>query len=114
MANNGPEIPAAVEAGNVQARRNAEAFSEATQRAVAGATAFAEAIKKHKCKKALRAMLTRVVVGLALCFLAVVLRRYDHISPEVAVTSFLTLTFWLGIWVGAWLQYMWGKEGLLR
>lgn len=110
----GPEIHPAVDANNVQAQRNAEAFSEATKRAVSEATAFAEVVKRRRCKRATLALLARVVVAIALEILVIVLRKQELMAPEVAIFSLAAITSWLALWVGAWLQYMWGKEGLLK
>lgn len=109
-----PEIHPAVDANNVQARRNAEAFSEATQRAVAEATAFADVLKHRRTRKATLAMLYRVTVAFLSIVIIKILNTFGHMSAEVSITGILLLVCWLGIWVGAWLQFMWGKEGLLR
>lgn len=111
---NGPEIHPAVEASNVQAKCNAEAFSEATKRAVAEATVLAEVVKRRRCKRATLALIIRLLVSAILGISILALRQYGHMSPEVSAFSILALTGWLAIWVGAWLQYMWGKEGLLK
>ena len=111
---NGPEILPAVDAANVQAKRNAEAFSEATKKAVADATAFAEMAKRRKRKKATRALIARVVIAILLGIGIAVLCKFNHLSPVVAIASISALWGWLSIWVGAWCQYMWGKGGLLR
>ena len=111
---NGPEIHPAVDANNVQAQRNAEAFSEATKRAVAEATAFAEVVKRRRCKRATLALITRSLVAIALGILIIVLRKHDHLTPEVAIWAFGSLACWFTLWVGAWMQFMWGKEGLLK
>ena len=108
------EINPAVEANHVQAKRNAEAFSAATKRAAAEATAFTEALKQRKTKSATLALITRVAVALLAIILVRLLRNSDHISVEVSVIGTLLVWGWLGIWVGAWLQFMYGKEGLLR
>ena len=50
----------------------------------------------------------------ALCILIFLLRLYNHLSAEVAIYAYTTLHCWLCLWVGAWLQFMWGKEGLLK
>ena len=114
MAGNGPEIHPAVEAGNPQRQRNAEAFSEATQKALASAGALAEVYKRKKQKKATLAMLLRLAVAVALCALVVVLKQCGHVSAEVAFVSLLILEGWAMVWVGAWMQFMWCKEGVLR
>jgi hypothetical protein len=115
MANKtGPEIHPAVDAANVQAKRNAEAFSEATKRAVADATAFSEVVKHRRKKRATLALIARVVAAILLGIGITVLRIYEQLTPEVAIFSISALFCWLSIWVGAWCQYMWGKGGLLR
>jgi hypothetical protein len=111
---NGPEIHPAVEANHARARQNAEAFSEATQRAVASAGALAEVHKRKQRKKDTLAMLLRVAVAVALSVIIVVLRQFDQVSAGVALVSLMTLEAWAMIWVGAWVQLMWVKEGLLR
>ena len=110
----GPEIHPAVDAKNVQAKRNAEAFSEATQRAVADATVFAEVVKRRRRKRATLALLTRLVVVIALSILIPVLYHHEHLTSEVAIVAFGSLFCWFAMWVGAWFQYMWGKEGMFR
>ncbi len=107
---NGPEIHPAVEAGNPKR----QTFSEATQRAVASAGALAEVVKRRNRKKATLAMLLRLVVAIALCALVVVLRQCGHVSVEVAFVGILLLDAWAMLWIGAWVQLMWCKEGLLR
>lgn len=114
MAGNGPEIHPAVEAGNPQRQRNAETFSDATRRAVASAGALSEVSKHRKKKKATIAMLLRLVVAIALSVLLVVLRACGHVSAEVTFVGLLILEAWAMLWVGAWVQFMWCKKGVLR
>lgn len=111
---NGPEIHPAVDAANVQAQRNAEAFSEATQRAVAEATVLAELVKIRRCKRATLALLIRVAVAVSLSFCLVMCTKYELMAGDVCIFFIVALASWLCIWVGAWMQFMWGKEGLLK
>lgn len=110
----GPEIHPAVDAGKMQAKCNAEAFSEATKRAVASATALAEVAKRHKRKRATLALLLRVVVGIALAFLTVMAKKYGLMQWELSGFILCAISCWLTMWVGAWVQFMWCKEGVLR
>lgn len=109
MAGNGPEIHPAVEAGSPHRQRNAEAFSEATQKAIASVGALSQVYKRKERRKATLAMLLRVAVAIALVALVVVLRQYDHVSAEVTLVSILLLDAWAAAWVGAWAQKMWGR-----
>ena len=108
---NGPEIHPAVEAGNPERQRHAEAFSESTKKALASAGALAEVYKRRKKKKATITMLLRVMTAIALSVLAVVLKQCGHVSAEVAFVSLLILEAWAMLWLGAWVQFMWGKWG---
>lgn len=110
----GPEIHPAVDANNVQAKRNAEAFSEATQRAVAEATVLAEVVKHRRRKRAVISLLLRVVVAIAINTLSILCRQHGLMDWEVSFAIFTGTCAWLSLWVGAWLQFMWCKEGLLR
>lgn len=109
-----PEIHPAVDAKNVQARCNAEAFSEATKRAVAEATVLAEVVKRRRCKRATLALIVRLVAFIILAAGFNILRHYHHLTPEVAVFFLCSLSCWFAMWVGAGAQFMWGKEGLLK
>ena len=112
---NGPEILPAVDAANVQAKRNAEAFSEATQRAVAGATAFNEVLKRHRRKRAVIGLVIRFVVYIALTAAVCLLSRADWWEFwELGIFALCALNSWFAVWVGAWVQFMWCKEGVLR
>lgn len=111
---NSPEIHPAVDAKNVQAQRNAEAFSEATQRAVASATALAKVYERRRRKRATRSMLLRLAVAIAMSIVVVMLRKYGHMSADVSLVCIMVFDAWATLWVGAWIQLMWGKEGLLK
>ena len=111
---NGPEIHPAVDAKKVQDQRNAEAFSDATKKAVASATALAVAYKRRMRKKATISMLIRLAVAFALSFVVVLLRKYGHMSADVSIACIMVFDSWAMLWVGAWMQFMWGEEGLLR
>ena len=110
----GPEIHPAVDATNVQAQRKAEAFSEATKRAVAEATVLAEVVKRRRCKRAALALVIRIAVALALSIIVTLCKKHGLISWEVCFFTLSALACWLSLWAGSWLQYMWGREGLLR
>lgn len=56
------------------------------------------------------ALLTRVAVAMLSLILIKILRTNDHLSVEVALTGTMLLWGWLGIWVGAWLQFMYGNS----
>lgn len=111
---NGPEIHPAVDAKTVQAQRNAEAFSEATRRAVASATAFAEVLKRHRRKRAVIALVIRVLTVIALDALVCLCSAKGWMVTEVGIAILTTTHVWLSIWVGAWVQFMWGRDGVLR
>lgn len=112
---NGPEIHPAVDAKNIQAKRNAEAFSAATREAVANATAFAEVLKHRKRKRATIALVIRVVVAIALNAAVCLLSKADWWEFwELGLWALATINIWLAIWAGAWVQFMWCKEGVLR
>ena len=108
---NGPEIHPAVEAGNPNRQRT---FSEAAQKAVASAGALSGLAHRRKRKRATIAMLLRLAVAVALSVLLVVLRACGHVSAEVGFVGLLVLEGWAMLWVGAWLQFMWCKEGLMK
>lgn len=88
------EIHPAVEANNVNKRRNAK---RANARRVA-------------CKK----LITRTVVAFALVVALYIAPTLGLISWFVAVLAIAATGFWLCIWLGAWLQFMWCKEGLMK
>ena len=106
----GPEIHPAVDATKLQAQRTAEAFSKA----IAEANALAEVVKRRRCKRAVIALLTRAVAAVTLSILVVMCKKYGLMSWEVSFVAITALSSWLSLWAGAWLQFMWGKEGLLR
>ncbi len=110
----GPEIHPAVDADKQRTKLNAEAFSEATQRAVASATALSEVYKRRKRKRATLSLIVRIVVGIALGFLTVMAKKYGLMKWELSGFLLCTISCWLTMWVGAWVQFMWGKEGVLR
>lgn len=110
----GPEIHPAVDADKLQNKRNAEAFSEAAQRAVASATALSEVYKRRKRKRVTLALLLRIVVGIALGFLTVMAKKYGLVHWELSGFILCAISCWLSMWIGAWAQFMWCKEGVLR
>ena len=111
---NGPEIHPAVDAKTIQAQRNAEAFSEATRRAVANATAFAEVLKQHRRKRAVIALVIRVMTVVAIDAFVCLCSAKHWMVAEVSIALLGTAHVWLSVWAGAWVQYMWGRDGVLR
>ena len=109
---NGPEIHPAVKAENVQAKRNAEAFSEATRKAVADATVFAEVVKHRKRSRATLGLFIRLAVAAILTALVITCRTSGHLSPEVTIVAVMTFSTWVTILIGAWAQFMW--EGIFK
>lgn len=110
----GPEIHPAVDANRVQAQRNAEAFSEATRRAIAEATALAEIMKHRRRKRAVISLIIRVVATIATSCAVCLARRGGLMTGEVAIVLLTMFASWLSLWIGAWMQFMWGKDGVLK
>lgn len=114
MATNSPEIHPAVEANNVQAQRDVEAFREKTKKLAEDFHIIAEVMKRRRCKRATLALLIRVVLTIAICSLVCICKTQGLLTWEVAFVAVAGLSSWLCLWVGAWMQFLWGKEGLLR
>lgn len=114
MATNSPEIHPAVDANNVQAQRAAEAFRKKSKELLTECHHLAEVLKRRRCKRATLALLIRAVVTLVLCSLVCICKTQGLMTWEVAFVAVAGLSSWLCLWVGAWMQFLWGKEGLLR
>ena len=110
---NGPEIHPAVDANNVQAQRNAEAFSDATKKAIVSATALSKIYERRMRKRATRSMLLRLAIAFALSIFVVVLRKFGHMSADVSICCIMVFGAWATLWVGGWMQFMWGDKGVL-
>lgn len=107
---NGPEIHPAVDANNVQAQRNAKAFSEATKRAVAEATAFAEMVNRRNRKKATTTVIRRTALVTALITLVCQLCKHGLMDGELTLFTIIILCAMLLLWFGAYVEFMWGAR----
>jgi hypothetical protein len=108
------EIHPAVDANNVQAQREAEALRKQADEFLNECRLRTEVLKRRRCKRATLALLIRVVVTIALCSLVCICKTQGLMTWEVAFVAVAGLSSWLCLWVGAWMQFLWGKEGLLR
>ena len=89
------EILAAVEAGNQQKQKEA-------------------AIEKRRArKKATRTFIRRAVVAIVLIVGICLAMEFDLIVPLLAIPLEAGVMIWIGVWFGAWLQFMFADGGLL-
>ncbi len=93
-----PEIHPAVEAGNVQARCDADTVTD---------------YRKTR-RTATRQLLIRAAVAVAIAFGLWLALRAGLIAWQLAVPCQSAALIWFAVWFGAWLQFMWCKEGLLQ
>lgn len=93
-----PEINPAVEAGNVQARRGAESV-----------------VDYRKIRRtATRTLLIRALTAVGIVAGLWLAQRADLIAWQLAVPCQTATMVWFAVWFGAWLQFMWCKEGLMQ
>lgn len=88
------EIHPAVEANNVNKRRRV-------------------AIVNSR-RKACKTIILRAVAALTILTALSVAASCRLIAVELMYLLMIAVGSWISIWVGAWLQLMWGKEGLLK
>ena len=108
------EILDVVEAKNVQARREAEAFQQAADRAVESAKVLSDVIKSRKRRKVANALIIRAVIAVALVAAFWLADGVDLMAVELAVPLECAVMVWFSVYFGAWLQFIFGKEGLLK
>lgn len=88
------EIHPAVEANNVNKRRKLTVVNSR--------------------RKACKSIIIRAVVALALIVALYVAPAVGLMSWALSSLLITATGVWIAVWVGAWMQFMWGKEGLLK
>lgn len=111
---NGPEIHPAVDAGKVRARCNAEAWHNGVSKAIHSAAVLAEEYERKERRRVNRALLIRAAVVVAWVAGLWTAEAFNYISVPLAVAFEAAGLIWFAVWFGAWLQYRFCKEGLLR
>lgn len=115
-----PEIHPAVEAGNVRARRavsvrcdveSARATGERLRKSIVDLATYYEVKERRRVN---RALLIRAAVLLAWVAGLWTAQAFDYISVELAVALEAGGLIWFSVWLGAWLQLRFCKEGLLK
>ena len=67
-----------------------------------------------KRRKATVSMLIRLLVVVALCAAMSLARSADLMAVELVRGVYVALAAWLSFYLGAWIQFMWCKGGLLE
>ena len=93
-----PDIFPAVEAGNVQALRGAETKID----------------YRRIRRKATRQLLIRAAIAIAIAEGSWLALRAGLLAWQLAIPFQSVAMIWFAVWFGAWLQFMWCKEGLLQ
>lgn len=109
-----PEIHPAVEAENVQARREIVAERERVQKHFDNVAASLNRTKREKRKKATWALAFRAIIAVVWVALIWAAQGFDLIAWEIAIPLECGAMLWFMAWFGAWLQYMFCERGLLK
>lgn len=108
------DILEAVEAKNVQKRQKAANDKKLEQKRTAALQASAKAHIKQKRLKVLGALLIRVLFASAVVAGLWISLHFGLIKSAFATPVICAVLMWASAWVGAWLQYSTGKEGLFK
>ena len=93
-----PEIHPSVEAGKVQASPGADTVI---------------AYRRIR-RKATRQLLIRAAVAIAIAEGSWLALRAGLLAWQLAIPFQSVAMIWFAVWFGAWLQFMWCKEGLMQ
>lgn len=69
---------------------------------------------KAKRVKATRTLLTRAAGAALVCLALWLAGKFDLMNDNLVLCLYAAIFSWLCIWVGAWIQFMWCKGGLLE
>ena len=67
-----------------------------------------------KRKKATCTLLTRAGISALICAGLWLAGKFDLMNVHLILCLYAAIFSWLCIWVGAWIQFMWCKGGLLE
>lgn len=69
---------------------------------------------KAKRVKATRTLLTRTGISALICAGLWLAGKFGLMNTTLVLCLYAAIFSWLCIWIGAWLQFMWCKGGLLE
>ena len=69
---------------------------------------------KAKRDKATRTLLTRTGISAAICAALWLAGKFDLMADNLVLCLYAAIFSWLCIWIGAWVQFMFCKGGLLE
>lgn len=94
--------------------KNAAAVSEADRDRMEQARRCAELSYRKIRRTATRTLLIRALSAVAIVFGLWLAQRADLIAWQLAAPCQTATMVWFAVWFGAWLQFMWCKEGLMQ
>ena len=110
----GPEIHPAVEAKNVQAREDAEIQRTRFVGSFEKMQALSDFYESKKRRKATRQLLICAALAVVVVVCLSLALKFDLISWPLVFAFDCCAMVWLAVWLGAWLQFMFCKEGVLK
>jgi cation transport ATPase len=110
----GAEIHPAVDADLLAAREQALQEQEERRLALEQAAAAKKERTRRRFRSAGKQLLRRALVALVIVVLLDIAFGIGLLSQSLVNLLSLAALFWLAIQVGAWLQFVWCKEGLLK
>ena len=93
------------EALNARAEQNRETEAERLRKAEEAEHMNQVLARAKGRRRALRSMLVRLSVALAMIVAIFVARHFELIAPELAIPLSVILLGWACAWFGAWLQF---------
>lgn len=104
----------AFEENAARADEAARQASEDLERANNAYITRQEAKRQKARNKATRSLVVKAALVLAICICLMLAMRFDLMSTLFGVPCMAAALAWLTFWLGAWVQFMWAKGGLLN
>ena len=102
-------INANAEEANVRAQEEARATYDAHEQRLADK----KLVAKMRRQKATRTLILRIAIAVVLCVGLWLAKTAGLVVVDFALLVVSAIFAWLAFWLGAWVQFVWCKGGLL-